>query len=135
MHLPLLTLASVKPVVAVGPPASQAPTRPVTSAAPPASPAAAPGAFLGVGRADFYVAPSGSDTFAGTLAKPFATLSKAVSVVKPGQTIALRGGTYRPTTPVTITTSGTATARITSAWVAPTASLRGWPSTTTARPG
>jgi hypothetical protein len=31
-----------------------------------------------------------------------------VAVVRPGQTIALRGGTYRPTAPVSIKTSGTA---------------------------
>ena len=46
-------------------------------------------------------------------ASPFATLAKAVAVVRPGQTIALRGGTYRPTGPVVITTSGTASKRIT----------------------
>ena len=34
-------------------------------------------------------------------------------MVRPGQTIALRGGTYRPTQPITIETDGTASARIT----------------------
>jgi len=41
------------------------------------------------------------------------TLGKAVAVVQPGQTIALRGGTYRPTEPVVIDTSGDPEHRIT----------------------
>ncbi|MEV1115455.1 sigma-70 family RNA polymerase sigma factor [Actinosynnema sp. NPDC049800] len=54
-----------------------------------------------------YVAPGGSDAGAGTEAEPFASLGHAVSVVRPGQTIYLRGGTHRPASPVEITTSGT----------------------------
>ncbi|NUT46309.1 MAG: RNA polymerase subunit sigma-70, partial [Saccharothrix sp.] len=54
-----------------------------------------------------YVSPGGDDAGAGTEAAPFASLARAVSVVRPGQTIYLRGGTHRPTTPVEITTSGT----------------------------
>jgi hypothetical protein len=61
-----------------------------------------------VQRADIFVAPGGSDDGDGSAAHPYATLSKAVAEVKPGQTIALRGGTYRPTSPISITTSGTA---------------------------
>lgn len=63
--------------------------------------------------ADIYLAPDGSDAGDGTLAHPYATLGKAVSAVRPGATIALRGGTYRLTTPVAITTSGTEEQRIT----------------------
>jgi hypothetical protein len=48
----------------------------------------------------------------GSLRRPYASLKRAVAAVRPGQTIALRGGTYRPTAPVTITTSGTAAKRI-----------------------
>jgi hypothetical protein len=59
------------------------------------------------------VAPGGSDSGDGSLTRPYATLGKAVSVVRPGQTISLRGGTYRLTEPVAITTSGTAEDRIT----------------------
>ncbi|WP_156077121.1 sigma-70 family RNA polymerase sigma factor [Saccharothrix sp. NRRL B-16314] len=62
-------------------------------------PAAAPTAL--------YVSPDGDDAGAGTEAAPFASLGRAVSVVRPGQTIHLRGGTHRPTAPVEITTSGT----------------------------
>ncbi|NYV78312.1 right-handed parallel beta-helix repeat-containing protein, partial [Streptomyces sp. UH6] len=55
------------------------------------------------------VAPDGSDERGdGSLTRPYATLGKAVGLVRPGQTIALRGGTYRPSEPVTIDTDGTA---------------------------
>jgi RNA polymerase sigma factor (sigma-70 family) len=67
----------------------------------------------GAADADLFVAPGGSDTGKGTAAKPFATLGKAVSAVKPGQTIALRGGTYKLTKAVNIKISGTAAKRIT----------------------
>jgi RNA polymerase sigma factor (sigma-70 family) len=68
---------------------------------------------LGVVKADIHVAPGGSDDGDGSLARPYASIAKAVSVVKPGQTIALRGGTHRPTSPLSITTSGTAAQRVT----------------------
>jgi RNA polymerase sigma factor (sigma-70 family) len=79
-------------------------TGPGASARPPAG---------GVTVADIYVAPGGSDAGTGTIRHPYATLGKAAAVVRPGQTIALRGGAYRPTAPVVITTSGTAAHRIT----------------------
>ncbi|HVU37217.1 MAG TPA: right-handed parallel beta-helix repeat-containing protein [Opitutales bacterium] len=44
--------------------------------------------------ANFYVAPTGSDTNAGTLAAPFATISRAQSAASAGDTVYLRGGTY-----------------------------------------
>jgi hypothetical protein len=45
--------------------------------------------------ADFYVAPTGSDTNAGTLAQPFASVERAESAAAPGDTVYLRGGVYR----------------------------------------
>jgi hypothetical protein len=57
------------------------------------APARAPGA----GGQTFYVATTGSDAAAGTLAAPFATLTRAVAASRatPGaDTILLRGGTY-----------------------------------------
>lgn len=81
-------------------------------ASPSAAPAPRPVAGTGAGSADIFVAPGGSDDGDGSAARPYATLNKAVAVVRPGQTIALRGGTYRPARPVTITTSGTANKRI-----------------------
>ncbi|ROP42039.1 sigma-70 family RNA polymerase sigma factor [Saccharothrix texasensis] len=70
--------------------AAQTPVAPTSAAAPVA----------------LYVSPDGDDAAPGTEAAPFASLGHAVSVVRPGQTIYLRGGTHRPTAPVEITTSG-----------------------------
>ncbi|TDB81953.1 sigma-70 family RNA polymerase sigma factor [Micromonospora sp. KC721] len=74
--------------------------------------AAAADGFRGVTTATYFVAPDGSDDNPGGLDRPFATVTKAVSVVRPGETVALRGGRYRPTRPVEITTSGTPEQRI-----------------------
>ncbi|GGM55209.1 sigma-70 family RNA polymerase sigma factor [Dactylosporangium sucinum] len=94
------------------PPSATGPSGAV-SAAPSAPAAVPPPGGTGVTFADLYVAPGGSDSGDGTAGRPFATLGRAVAVVRPGQTIALRGGTYRPTAPVTIGTSGDAQHRIT----------------------
>lgn len=42
-----------------------------------------------------YVATNGSDANPGTLVEPFATIQHAVSVMTPGDTCYIRGGTYR----------------------------------------
>lgn len=44
---------------------------------------------------DYFVATTGSDTDPGALAEPFVTIQHAVSVMVPGDTCYLRGGTYR----------------------------------------
>ncbi|GIE99570.1 RNA polymerase sigma factor [Paractinoplanes rishiriensis] len=80
----------------------QVPTPPVPSA----------GTEIKKAVADIVVAPDGSGDGTGTLQRPYATLAKAVAVVRPGQTIVLRGGTYRPATSVTIGRSGTPDRRI-----------------------
>jgi hypothetical protein len=67
----------------------------------------------GAAAATLYVAPGGSDSNAGTLAAPLATIQKAVSLVAAGGTIAVRGGTYALTTNIQITRSGTSSAPIT----------------------
>ena len=51
------------------------------------------------------VAPDGSDTAPGTLAQPLRTIQRAVDLAVPGDTIAVRGGTYALTDNITITTS------------------------------
>ena len=61
---------------------------------------------------DWFVSPTGNDANPGTLAAPFATLTKAISVVQAGQTIMMRGGTYLPNSTIRFTNSGTANARI-----------------------
>jgi len=60
-----------------------------------------------------YVATTGSDSNAGTLAAPLKTIQKAVDLIAAGGTIAVRGGTYALISNVTITKSGTSSAPIT----------------------
>ncbi|HEX8832590.1 MAG TPA: DUF1565 domain-containing protein, partial [Abditibacteriaceae bacterium] len=62
--------------------------------------------------ATYYVAPQGNDAGPGTSLKaPLRTIQKAVDAAQPGDTILVRGGTYRET--VSTPRSGTATAPIT----------------------
>lgn len=69
-------------------------------------------AHLGIENTSFHVAPGGSDTTGtGTLAAPFQTVAKAMSLVSAGDTILIRAGTYRET--ITATQSGLANAPIT----------------------
>jgi RNA polymerase sigma factor (sigma-70 family) len=102
------TVPSAAAPTLIGPPqaASAAPTPSAGTALPAAG-------VTGVSTADIYVASDGSDAGTGALDQPYATLAKAVAVVQAGQTIALRGGTYRPTASIEISTSGTAAKRIT----------------------
>jgi RNA polymerase sigma factor (sigma-70 family) len=100
--------AVTSPTAASGAGAAPPGTTPSDSASPtPRS------VSTGVSSADVYVAPNGSDAGDGSAGRPFATLNRAVAVVRPGQTIALRGGTYRPTESVIIGTSGEPERRIT----------------------
>jgi hypothetical protein len=84
--------------------------------AAPAFASAAPGAGDTSGTlaaTTYYVATTGSDSNAGTLTAPLATIQKAISLVSAGGTIAVRGGTYALATNIQITKSGTAGAPIT----------------------
>ena len=58
-----------------------------------------------------YVSPTGSDSAAGTLAKPFQTIQHAANVAKPGDTVFIKAGVYHET--VTVPRSGTARKPIT----------------------
>jgi RNA polymerase sigma factor (sigma-70 family) len=80
----------------------------------PAEPVEPPpdGTTRGVVTADLYVAPDGSDAADGSWARPFATVAHAVEVVRPGQTVAVRGGTYVVDEPLRLTTDGAPGARI-----------------------
>jgi hypothetical protein len=60
-----------------------------------------------------YVATTGSDSNAGTLAAPLLTIQKAISLVPAGGTVAVRGGIYPLATNIQITRSGTASAPFT----------------------
>jgi parallel beta-helix repeat protein len=59
----------------------------------------------------YYVSTTGSDTNSGSVTSPFRTFSKAVSVLRPGDTLQVMPGTY--TESFRVTASGTASAPIT----------------------
>ena len=61
--------------------------------------------------AGYYVATNGSDSNAGSLAAPFRTITKAAKVVKPGDVVNVRSGTYSDI--VYILSKGTPSAWIT----------------------
>ncbi|MDP9192683.1 MAG: right-handed parallel beta-helix repeat-containing protein [Acidobacteriota bacterium] len=70
--------------------------------------------FLIAGTANaatWYVAASGNDANAGSLASPFKTITKAASRVAAGDVVEVRGGVYNEV--VKISSKGTASARIT----------------------
>jgi MYXO-CTERM domain-containing protein len=74
---------------------------------------------------DYYVATTGSDSNAGTIDQPFATLQKGHDVAVAGDTVYIRGGTYRITTPaasgagIRITKSGTSDTNRIKFWAYP----------------
>jgi uncharacterized protein (TIGR03382 family) len=74
---------------------------------------------------DYYVATTGSDSNAGTMAAPFATLQKGVNVAVAGDTVFIRAGTYRITTPantgagISFTKSGTSDTNRIKYWAYP----------------
>jgi hypothetical protein len=59
----------------------------------------------------YYVAVNGSDTNAGTLERPFATINKGTPLLAAGDILYIRGGTYNQT--ITVENSGTVGAFIT----------------------
>ncbi len=60
---------------------------------------------------DYYVSPSGSDSWPGSASQPFATIAKAASAVAAGGTVHVAPGTYT-SGPFTTRASGTTAARI-----------------------
>jgi len=49
---------------------------------------------LGAQAATYYVAPTGSDSAAGSQTAPWATIAKAQSMAAAGDTVYFRAGTY-----------------------------------------
>ena len=66
----------------------------------------------GKAETTFYVALNGSDSNPGTLAKPWATIAHAAKVLKAGDTVYIRGGTYPLTQQIRAKNSGSQ-----SAWI------------------
>lgn len=60
----------------------------------------------------FYIALNGSDSNPGTLAQPWATINQAAKLLKAGDTVYLRGGTYRITEQIRPKSSGSKNAWI-----------------------
>lgn len=56
---------------------------------------------------EYFVAPTGNDSYAGTIDYPFRTIPKAVTVVSAGDIIYVRGGNHVYSTTITISKSGT----------------------------
>lgn len=67
--------------------------------------------IIAVQSKDIYVSPSG--TGSGSQAAPYGSIQAAVNAAAAGDNILLRAGTYKPTTNIQITKSGTATSPIT----------------------
>lgn len=72
-----------------------------------------------VHAAEFYVAPTGSDSNAGSMAEPFATLQKGHDAASAGDTVWLRGGTYKPTKQIKLSKSGQSDAQRIKFWAYP----------------
>ncbi|KAH8622076.1 hypothetical protein IG631_23182 [Alternaria alternata] len=73
--------------------------------------AAAVAALSTANAKDIYVSPTGTGT--GTSTAPFGSIQSAVNAAVAGDVILLRAGTYKPTTNIQITKSGTRTQPIT----------------------
>ncbi|HEY9639553.1 MAG TPA: right-handed parallel beta-helix repeat-containing protein, partial [Coleofasciculaceae cyanobacterium] len=71
-----------------------------------------PGRSFEADRPVFYVAPNGSDTNAGTIAHPWATIQHAAAVLKAGETVYIRAGRYPITQQIRANHSGTENAWI-----------------------
>src|SRR5262249_44827931 len=65
---------------------------------------------------ELYVSPTGSDSAAGTIDAPFATLSKANGAAAAGDTIWVRGGTYYIPSQLNLSRSGTSDTSRTKIW-------------------
>jgi len=60
----------------------------------------------GASARPYYVSTSGDDSNAGTFESPFKSISKAVGLVAPGDTIYLRGDTFAVSTTINLSRSG-----------------------------
>jgi hypothetical protein len=98
--------AGLPPTPDAGAPAPDAGPSPAADAGPPAPDAKGPPIV-----ADYYVSTQGSDFNPGTAAAPCRTIKHALGQAKAGQTVLVKGGTFREL--VDIPSSGTSNAWIT----------------------
>ena len=71
--------------------------------------------FLAIGNVsakEYFLATDGNDSNPGTIEKPFATLSKAISMLQAGDVCYVRGGTYYQTSRIFVRQTGTKDDRI-----------------------
>lgn len=80
---------------------STPPTGTTTTSTPPPSTTSTPPP-----SGTLFVATNGSDANPGTLSRPLLTIQRAHDLVQPGGTIAVRGGTYRPSVAIKILKNG-----------------------------
>ncbi|TDZ53012.1 Pectate lyase L [Colletotrichum trifolii] len=57
--------------------------------------------------ADIFVSTEGSDSGSGSIASPYLSIQDAVDAASPGDTICIRGGTYKPSDNISFRKSGT----------------------------
>src|SRR5690242_16656269 len=72
--------------------------------------------------AEYCVSTTGNDANAGTMDAPFATLQKGVNTAAAGDTLWIRGGTYKITTPA----SGSAGVNFTKSGTSDTNRIKYW---------
>jgi hypothetical protein len=91
------------------PAATPAPVRPA-SATPAPTPEPPP---VTVGSGALYVSPQGNDSHPGTIQQPLRSVARALSALRPGMTLYLRGGTYAERITNPSIRPGTSSGRIT----------------------
>lgn len=62
------------------------------------------------GLRTFYIAPDGNNSNPGTMAEPFASLTRAATIAQPGDVFIMRGGVYHHASRITIGTARNGTA-------------------------
>ncbi len=86
-------------------PSATTPTPTPSAATPTPTPSTTTPTPVPTSASTYYVAANGNDSNPGTLAQPFLTIAKAVTLVTAGDTIYVRGGSYGQP-PLTLSSSG-----------------------------
>ena len=98
---------------------SKVPT-PVGTPVPPVTPGTpVPPTVPTIEKAAFYIAPNGNDNNKGDITQPFATLTKAWTVIASGDLVYMRGGTYRFSSNVELNGKDGTAGNLTKIWAYP----------------